>query len=59
MVLEFQHRCTEYNDDWAGAGWPRCAYTVSKVAVNAYTRILQRRLESRGQEDVVIKSVAF
>jgi len=57
LVLEFQHRCTEYNDDWAGAGWPRCAYTVSKVAVNAYTRILQRRLESRGQEDVVINAI--
>jgi len=26
-------------------GWPSCAYTVSKVAVNSYTGILQRRLD--------------
>ena len=26
---------------WSSTGWPACAYSVSKVAVNTYTRILQ------------------
>ena len=41
-------------------GWPRCAYTVSKVAVNAYTRILQKQLDLKGNftyiyEDKLLK----
>jgi len=27
-------------------GWPTCAYTVSKIAINSYTGILQRRLDT-------------
>jgi len=29
---------------WSQAGWPDCAYSVTKLAVNAYTRILQGKL---------------
>ena len=48
LMMEYQRRSTEFNDDFAELGWPRCAYTVSKVAVNAYTRILQRFFEQNG-----------
>jgi len=41
---------------WVGAGWPNCAYTVSKVAVNAYTKILQRRFDEEGN-GVVVNSI--
>jgi len=41
---------------WESEGWPNCAYTVSKVAVNVYTRILQRDFDSEGQ-GVVVNSV--
>jgi len=59
LVLQYQNHCTELNNTWAEAGWPQCAYTVSKVAVNAYTRILQRHLEELGSdfEDVVVNSI--
>eukprot|EP00092_Neocalanus_flemingeri_P023823 GFUD01025848.1.p1 GENE.GFUD01025848.1~~GFUD01025848.1.p1 ORF type:complete len:319 (-),score=106.92 GFUD01025848.1:245-1201(-) len=30
--------------NWSSAGWPDCAYSVSKLAVNSYTRILQAQL---------------
>ena len=48
LMMEYQRHSTEFNHDFEEVGWPRCAYTVSKVAVNAYTRILQRQLEERG-----------
>ena len=48
MMMSYQRHCTEFNDDFEVLGWPRCAYTVSKVAVNAYTKILQRQLEAKG-----------
>jgi len=41
---------------WTGEGWPNCAYTVSKVAVNAYTRILQKRYDQEGN-GVVVNSI--
>ena len=50
LVLQYQSHCTEMNNTWEKAGWPQCAYTVSKVAVNAYTRILQRRIEELGND---------
>jgi len=54
LILQFQDHCTEFKNDFAEAGWPACAYTVSKVAVNAYTRILQRQLEEDGEHDHVV-----
>jgi len=41
---------------WESEGWPNCAYTVSKVAVNVYTRILQREFDQEGR-GVVINSI--
>jgi len=39
-------------------GWPNCAYSVSKVAMNAYTGILQRRLDrERPEKNIVVNSV--
>jgi len=57
LMMEYQRRSTEFNDDFAELGWPRCAYTVSKVAVNAYTRILQRFFEQNGKPGVVVRSI--
>ena len=53
MIMDYQRHCTEFNDDFEILGWPRCSYTVSKVAVNAYTRILQKQLEEKGTERAV------
>ena len=53
MIMDYQRHCTEFNDDFEILGWPRCSYTVSKVAVNAYTRILQKQLEEKGTERTV------
>ena len=39
LMNKFQHDAN--NGRWRQEGWPGCAYTVSKIAVNAYTRILQ------------------
>lgn len=57
LVLQYQKHCTEFKDDFKALGWPRCSYTVSKVAVNAYTRILQRQLEEKGHEGIVVNSI--
>ena len=50
MMLSYTRASTEFHEETEAGGWPRCAYTVSKVAVNAYTRILQRHLEEKGQK---------
>jgi len=57
LVLQYQDHCTAFKNDFEEAGWPACAYTVSKVAVNAYTRILQGQLETDGMERVVVNSI--
>ena len=57
LMLDYARTSTEFHDDFSGRGWPRCAYTVSKVAVNAYTRILQGQLEEEGRENVVVNSI--
>lgn len=57
MIMSYQRHCTEFNDDFEILGWPRCSYTVSKVAVNAYTRILQRQFEEKGCGDIVVNSI--
>jgi len=38
---------------WKEEGWPGCAYTVSKVAVNVYTRILQRSFDGAAYNTIV------
>ena len=59
MMLDYTRTSTEFHDDFSGRGWPRCAYTVSKVAVNAYTRILQRQLEEKGERVELSEGVVF
>ena len=48
MIMDYHRHCTESRDDFEDLGWPRCSYTVSKLAVNAYTRILQKEMEDKG-----------
>jgi len=55
LVLRFREdvhwgRCKE-------EGWPECAYTVSKMAINSYTRLLQEDFDRKGREDVVVNAV--
>ena len=50
MMMDYLRHCTETRDDFDVLGWPRCSYTVSKLAVNAYTRILQKQLEDKGDQ---------
>ena len=57
LVLQYQDLCSPARNNYREAGWPQCAYTVSKVAVNAYTRILQTQLECEGMENVVVNSI--
>jgi len=57
LVLQYQDHCSAFKNDFEAAGWPACAYTVSKVAVNAYTRILQNQLEADGMESVVVNAI--
>ena len=57
LVLQYQDSCSAFRNNFSQAGWPQCAYTVSKVAVNAYTRILQGQLEEEGRENVVVNSI--
>lgn len=42
-----------YHGKWTVAGWPGCPYTVSKVAINAYTRVLQKKYDEEGRALVV------
>ena len=50
-MTEFQEMAK--SGDWEANGWPNCAYTVSKVGVNVYTRILQRQFVEEGSGNVV------
>lgn len=43
---------------WTSAGWPDCAYSVSKIAVNSYTRVLQAQLNtSHGRLGVSVNAM--
>merc|ERR1712029_706541 len=53
LMLDYQRNCTEFNNDFDVMGYPRCSYTLSKIAVNAYTRILQKQLIKRGDNDML------
>merc|ERR1711874_726718 len=58
MVNQFQELANKGAGAWYQAGWPSCPYTVTKVAVNAYTRILQNRFDTfTPQRDLVVNSV--
>lgn len=54
LMTEFQNLAKA--GGWEMEGWPNCAYTVSKVGVNVYTRILQRQFDEEGS-GVVINSI--
>jgi len=54
MVLKFQFdadtgRCKS-------EGWPECAYSVSKMAINTFTRLLQEEFDRRGRDDVMVNA---
>ena len=51
LMTEFQQLAK--SGDWEANGWPNCAYTVSKVGVNVFTRILQRQFIEEGSGNVV------
>jgi len=55
LVMKFQSDAN--NGDWEKEGWPTCAYSVSKMAINAYTRIVQNDFDDVGREDVVVNAV--
>ena len=50
-MIEFRNLAR--SGDWEANGWSNCAYTVSKVGVNVYTRILQRLFDIEGLGMVV------
>ena len=41
---------------WEEKGWPTCAYSVSKMAINAYTKILQDDFD-QSHRDVIVNAV--
>jgi len=51
LVKQFETLAME--GGWVAAGWPGDAYIVSKVAVNAYTKVLQRRFDEEGNGNIV------
>jgi len=42
---------------WSAAGWPDCAYTVTKIAVNVYTRLMQQQFDAGNSKQVTINSL--
>jgi len=57
LVMEYQEHCAAHMDDFVEHGWPPCAYTVSKVAVNAYTGILQNWFDDNNLPNVVVNAI--
>ena len=58
LVKQFTSLAMSGGGGWWQHGWPACPYTVSKIAVNAYTRILQARLDTyHPQKDLVVNAV--
>eukprot|EP00092_Neocalanus_flemingeri_P107260 GFUD01137669.1.p1 GENE.GFUD01137669.1~~GFUD01137669.1.p1 ORF type:complete len:311 (+),score=66.31 GFUD01137669.1:38-970(+) len=55
LLLKFQRDAIQ--GTWRKEGWPSCGYTVSKMAINAYTRILQTQFDEDDREDVVVNAV--
>jgi len=54
LMVDFVEAAKE--GTWTKEGWPTCAYTVSKVGVNVYTRILQREFDLCG-ENITVNSL--
>jgi len=54
LVNDFERLAAE--GGWVAAGWPGDAYIVSKVAVNAYTKVLQRKFDEEGN-GVIVNSI--
>jgi len=58
LVQEFLALVKIGGGEFWQAGWPACPYTVSKVALNAYTRVLQGKLDrSSKKRDIVVNAV--
>jgi NAD(P)-dependent dehydrogenase (short-subunit alcohol dehydrogenase family) len=58
LVKQFITLSATGGGGWWQYGWPACPYTVSKIAVNAYTRILQARFDMfHPQKDLVVNAV--
>lgn len=58
LVNEFLDDVKEGNGAWVQKGWPSCPYSVSKIAVNAYARILQEKLtNTHDQKKIVVNAV--
>ena len=58
LVKQFSSLAVSGGGGWWQQGWPACPYTVPKIAVNAYTRILQARLDTyHPQKDLVVNAV--
>eukprot|EP00092_Neocalanus_flemingeri_P017757 GFUD01019213.1.p1 GENE.GFUD01019213.1~~GFUD01019213.1.p1 ORF type:complete len:341 (+),score=113.39 GFUD01019213.1:63-1085(+) len=58
LVKQFSSLAVAGDGGWWHRGWPACPYTVSKIAVNAYTRLLQARLDTyHPQKDIVVNAV--
>ena len=56
LVMKFQRDAIL--GSWKKEGWPTCAYSISKMAINAYTRILQKEFDKDTHRlDVVVNAV--
>jgi len=45
------------NKTWSDSGWPNCCYSVTKLAVNCYTKLLQEELDSALRYEVKVNAV--
>jgi len=43
--------------NWHLNDWPTCAFSVSKMAVNTFTRLLQKELDEQGKSDIIVNAV--
>jgi len=57
LMTEYQQHSQPERNEYREEGWPECSYIVSKIAVNAYTGLLQKQLEHQGLPDVVVNSI--
>jgi len=56
LVMQFQRDADAGRSQ--DSGWPTCAYSVSKMAINTYTRLLQAQLDSDSRaRDVVVNAL--
>jgi len=55
MMMKFRRDAQQ--GIWKKEGWPTCGYSVSKMAIDAYTRILQKQFDDDDRTDVVVNAV--